>query len=351
MSRTSYLTFCQPSVVKLPPLKLFFRKQKQLVPYTSEPIMRRLETIGRVCYQSADKITKDSHLSFVAKLVERRHWSVLEHIHLLLCLPADELRMLLDYQLQHQLSAITCRHYDWLQAGAQAGTISCTYRHLLELLELTLVGVSKTNGFSAEPCNYLACRLYQLLTDTLQLPIPIELRQLAETYGLRQSLISPPASPTTLKYWHMLDIAEPCRCWKLLQPDPDYVTFKLVCDRGISHELVRHRFEFSFTQESTRYVDYSKTNVKVIGDPACQSETMTNALAHAAKAYCELREEGVTPQTARGVLPTAIATTIYVTASKRSWLSFLMQRCSPAAHPQMRQLALQISGQLMRLCR
>ena len=60
MSRTSYLTFGQPSVVKLPPLKLFFHKQKQLVPYTSEPIMRRLETIGRVCYQSADKITKDS---------------------------------------------------------------------------------------------------------------------------------------------------------------------------------------------------------------------------------------------------------------------------------------------------
>lgn len=356
MSRTSYLTFCQPSVVKLPPLKLFFHKQKQLVPYTSEPIMRRLETIGRVCYQSADKITKDSYRSFVTKLVERRHWSVLEHVRLLLCLPTDDLKVLLNYQQRHQLSAIVCRHYDWLTGDyvPAAATVSCSYRHLLELLELTLTGRCLTNGFQAERDYYLAYRLYELLTDTLQLPIPQALRQivllnpecnpqlLAEKH--REAIDSPP-----LLQWFTPIYNDPVYRWKLLQPDPDYVTFKLVCDRGISHELVRHRFEFSFTQESTRYVDYSKSNVKVIGDPGQLSALQVQALKQAAEAYCQLRERGVTPQEARGVLPTATATTIYVTASKRSWQSFLRQRCSIAAHPQMRELAFQIDQQLGKL--
>lgn len=349
MSRTSYLTFCQPSVTKLPPLKLFFHKQKQLVPYTSEPIMRRLETIGRVCYQSADKITKDSYRSFVTKLVERRHWSVLEHVRLLLCLPTDDLKVLLNYQQRHQLSAIVCRHYDWLNSDCvpAAATVSCSYRHLLELLELTLTGHCLTNGFQAERDYYLAYRLYELLTDTLQLPVPQALQRTAllnPAPECPEDIDSPP-----LLQWFTPIYCDPVCRWKLLRPDPDYVTFKLVCDRGISHELVRHRFEFSFTQESTRYVDYSKSNVKVIGDPGQLSALQVQALKQAAEAYCQLRERGVTPQEARGVLPTATATTIYVTASKRSWQSFLRQRCSIAAHPQMRELAFQIDQQLGKL--
>ena len=96
-------------------------------------------------------------------------------------------------------------------------------------------------------------------------------------------------------------------------------------------------------------MDYSKSNVKVIGDPGQLSALQVQALKQAAEAYCQLRERGVTPQEARGVLPTATATTIYVTASKRSWQSFLRQRCSIAAHPQMRELAFQIDQQLSKL--
>ena len=207
MSRTSYLTFCQPSVTKLPPLKLFFHKQKQLVPYTSEPIMRRLETIGRVCYQSADKITKDSYRSFVTKLVEHRHWSVLEHVRLLLCLPTDDLKVLLNYQQRHQLSAIVCRHYDWLTGDCvpAAATVSCSYRHLLELLELTLTGHCLTNGFQAERDYYLAYRLYELLTDTLQLPVPQALQ--------RTALLNPaPACPEDIDSPSLLQWFTPIYC-------------------------------------------------------------------------------------------------------------------------------------------
>lgn len=123
------------------------------------------------------------------------------------------------------------------------------------------------------------------------------------------------------------------------------LTVRFVTDRGISHELVRHRIA-SFSQESTRYVDYGSPgrDVEVIipGDLAQNSSPgrteWETAVARAEEAYLNLRRMGYSPQLARSVLPTCAKTEVVMTADLREWMLVLDQRTSEAAHPDMRRL-------------
>lgn len=125
-------------------------------------------------------------------------------------------------------------------------------------------------------------------------------------------------------------------------------TVKFICDRGVSHEIVRHRMA-SYCQESTRYCNYGKgkfgEEITVI-EP-CFWKPNTPSYDHWAsscfKAECEyfwLIDNGATPQEARSVLPNSLKTEVVMTANIREWRHFLKLRCSPAAHPQMREVAL-----------
>lgn len=133
------------------------------------------------------------------------------------------------------------------------------------------------------------------------------------------------------------------------------VTIRAVCDRGVSHELVRHRIA-SYSQESTRYVDYENDDIAFLlppfagsGQPNEAIDTWVKAIAAAEEAYKSLRAKGCTPQIARSVLPNALKTEIVVTTNLRSWRHFCRLRCSPAAHPQMQQLAKMIRDVLSKL--
>lgn len=131
-----------------------------------------------------------------------------------------------------------------------------------------------------------------------------------------------------------------------------HATVRIVCDRGVTHELVRHRIGISFSQESTRYVNYSGAVTYVIppwvdiepGGYACQYfpsslcredynwfETMYDAEG----SYINLLDAGWTPQQARAVLPNSTKTEIVITANFREWRHIINLRTSPAAHPQM----------------
>lgn len=125
------------------------------------------------------------------------------------------------------------------------------------------------------------------------------------------------------------------------------VTARFVCDRGVSHEIVRHRIA-AYSQESTRYCNYSKgkfggelTFIK----PVFKSKNkellrVWKDLCWAAEsAYILLLNYGATPQEARSVLPNSLKTTIVVTYNIREWRHFFRLRCAPDAHPQMRQVA------------
>jgi len=124
------------------------------------------------------------------------------------------------------------------------------------------------------------------------------------------------------------------------------LSLRLVCDRGVSHELVRHRLA-SFSQESTRYVNYGhgpEGRGLVVVRPLFFVEgsgkynLWLRAMEAAEAAYLDLLEAGATAQEARTVLPNSLKTEIVITANMREWRHILGLRCGPAAHPQMREI-------------
>jgi len=122
------------------------------------------------------------------------------------------------------------------------------------------------------------------------------------------------------------------------------VTVRVICDRGVTHEIVRHRIA-SYSQESTRYCNYKSRGVRVIepfffvGDDA-QYSIWLSAMYDCEKAYNALVEAGASPQEARSVLPNSLKTEIVITYNLREWRHFFRMRCSKRAHPQMREIAI-----------
>ena len=132
------------------------------------------------------------------------------------------------------------------------------------------------------------------------------------------------------------------------------ITVRFICDRGISHEIVRHRIA-SFSQESTRYCNYSNDRfgyeITFIKPYFLKEGTVAYALwstaMHLANImYSDMLAEGCTPQEARSVLPNSTKTEIVMTANLREWRHFLKLRTAKAAHPQMRELTVPLLHEL-----
>jgi len=138
------------------------------------------------------------------------------------------------------------------------------------------------------------------------------------------------------------------------------ITVRFICDRGVSHEIVRHRLA-SFGQESTRYCNYSndkfsnEINVIDIEEGIMLDTKMCNmdedtidliilewrqAMEDSERHYLRMIELGATPQIARDVLPNSLKTEIVVTMNLREWIHFFSLRADKPAHPQMRELAM-----------
>ena len=135
------------------------------------------------------------------------------------------------------------------------------------------------------------------------------------------------------------------------------ITVKFTCDRGVSHELVRHRLA-SYCQESTRYCNYSKDGfgreITVIKPIFLVEDTESwqywrEACLTAERRYFELLNFGCTPQEARSVLPNSLKTEVVMTANLREWRHFFKLRTAPAAHPQMRELAVPLLHRMQEL--
>lgn len=125
------------------------------------------------------------------------------------------------------------------------------------------------------------------------------------------------------------------------------ITAFFVVDRGISHEIVRHRIA-SYSQESTRYCNYSAdkfSNEIVVIEPFFYVDKpelyrlWEEACLFSQECYMNLISTS-TPQEARSVLPNSLKTEIAVTFNLREWRHFFKLRCSKAAHPQMRQVTI-----------
>lgn len=124
------------------------------------------------------------------------------------------------------------------------------------------------------------------------------------------------------------------------------ISIKFICDRGVSHEIVRHRL-FSFAQESTRYCNYGHDNEITVIEPCFWTDRSTNymyniwedAMFQAENAYMIMIHKGASPQQARSVLPNSLKTEIVVTGNLREWRHFFKLRTDKAAHPQMQEVA------------
>ena len=144
------------------------------------------------------------------------------------------------------------------------------------------------------------------------------------------------------------------------------LSLRFTVDRGVSHELVRHRIA-SFAQESTRYVNYSldkfgnEINVINIRDGIDLDNKMKNmdssiidailrewfsAMKDAEKHYMKIIELGATPQIARSVLPNSTKTEITITTNYREWRNLFKLRVPATAHPQMREVTIPLLKEL-----
>lgn len=136
------------------------------------------------------------------------------------------------------------------------------------------------------------------------------------------------------------------------------LSVKFTVDRGVSHELVRHRIA-SFAQESTRYCNYSldkfgneinvieidggiEHDAKMKNMPTLERNAIedewVSAMEDAERHYIKLMEMGATPQIARSVLPNSTKTEITITANYREWRNFFKLRTANAAHPSMQEI-------------
>lgn len=132
------------------------------------------------------------------------------------------------------------------------------------------------------------------------------------------------------------------------------ITVKFICDRGVTHEIVRHRIA-SYSQESTRYCNYVKekfgSQITCIDlatgfryDLSSETdrkkyEVWQRAMENAERSYFQMIELGATPQEARSVLPNSLKTELVATMDLREWRHFFRLRTDAASHPQMRETA------------
>jgi len=132
-------------------------------------------------------------------------------------------------------------------------------------------------------------------------------------------------------------------------------SFRIITDRGITHEIVRHRIA-SYSQESTRYCNYGKEKFgkeitviqpSGIADQTEQYVLWSSAMRACERAYFNLIDAEIAPQFARSVLPICLKTEIIMTCNFREWRHFLKLRLAKAAHPDIQVIAKQIWEQLL----
>ena len=125
------------------------------------------------------------------------------------------------------------------------------------------------------------------------------------------------------------------------------VSVRVICDRGISHQIVRHRLA-AYSQESTRYCNYSKEKKFDGGINVIDMEShfkhpesfdlWMKAMLFAEDIYMQMLDNGEKPEMARNVLPQSLKTEIVITYNLRVWKHFFTERTSNHAHPQIREI-------------
>ena len=274
-------------------------------------VIKNIELYGRVAYKSEDKITDESAAKFVSRVISLGHESVLEH--------GTHIFRTAIKSPSHRQSMVE----DLL--GIKEGTVGLHF--------------SFTPNYVVISANVRTIRDAKRFVDNC----------LANDL-LRAASAECPALYSDLRArGQQVDEFDPVQeqislLW--LPPEQSakhlYATVRFICDRGVSHEDVRHR-TMSLTQESTRYCNYLKKGIQFIKplfwDTASDKYAHWKAaMEHAEFEYNWMISNGASPQEARSVLPNSLKTEIVQTANFVEWRHIFSLRADSHAHPQMQQL-------------
>ena len=275
-------------------MKLINSKVEILEPtgYTIDDIYKQIEIAGRTCYKSEDKITPTSAKEFVDRMIKSGHGAMLEHG-----------TVYLKYFVEHYCEGLEDKY-------------NSQKEELNKLIERYAYNkYSKVNS-ARHPGNIFITTNFRVLVENDWLE---DLKYICEPTVFHEKRIS----------------------------------VRWTCDTGVSHEFVRHRV-FSFAQESTRYVNYSKDKFghEITYIQPCwemqkdEEELFLLQLEQAQNAYNALISSGWKPQQARAILPNALKTELVMTGFESDWKHFFELRCDTTAHPDARKLALELYNKL-----
>ena len=259
--------------------------------------LKRIELAGRVCYKSEKKITEDSARAFCEQILKRGHTSVMEHSNVIVKVP-DQVKDVLKYAMTH---------------------------YELYTNKPALLNVSWHGG------GWLFSGNVRAWNDILG--------QTSNLCFFGSPILKNSGGLDLTPYLYDERWLEDSERWIHTR-----VTLRITCDRGVSHELVRHRV-MSFSQESTRYVNYGKRGYTFIEPWWWEHQNgvlkhyMLAEMQHSIGIYEAMIHNGATPQLARAVLPNQIKTEVVVTATPLQWSQFLNLRLDKAAHPDMQRIA------------
>ena len=320
-----------------------------------DDISKKIEQCGRICYRSENKKQdNETCQKFIHTLIKNKHTAMLEHAHIYIKLSAKFAKWIKCYirdvqSTDCQIDTVT-RYFNITVNTSSPITapkpndtvyISGSVRSFLDVMEIY---------FKNHHANLYMNALYAELSNSYpRIFIP------------RESII-PDEHNACKKEIHLFANADEFIIDmknnisdRLSQNLNEFVSKHIIhsiqftCDRGVSHELVRHR-PASFAQESTRYCDYShdKFNNEITVIRPCFWNENSNeykywkqACEFAETAYFNLLKAGALPQQARSVLPTSLKTEVIMTATETEWQHIINLRqkgTTGAPHPQMKEI-------------
>ena len=287
---------------------------------------KHIEFIARTCYKSEDKITEDSNKVMCKNLYKNKHWAMLEHF-------------IFIYKINKTIN-FKSNFVEILSA-----------EKYIDVTEQIIINERRTIlSFNARSLLDLIIKYKdheQILNDLIML-----IEKIVYDYDCNEIFGNRFKKVDHDNFIKIDDVT-------ILTPIEQFIhgwhSIKFVCDRGISHEIVRHRVA-SFAQESTRYCNYSKDKygkeITVIkpfylkdGSDNPNNEMVAwgvwkRAIENSEKSYFEMLDLGCTAQEARAVLPNSLKTELIMTAKNYEWNHFFELRADKPAHPQMKELAI-----------
>ena len=262
------------------------------VPTEYNAALKFIEMAGRTCYKSEDKITPLSASGFVRKLIKAGHLAMVEHSNFVVRIPLPEVPKLFAINTGKFLNHLVDEKYIYV-----GGNLTAWFQRAI------IEGPAEI----FEPF----CEIY------------------AELFGHDITEIGE-------SNWEICPHDE-------IPKELHRYAAKFICDRGVSHELVRHR-PCSFAQESTRYVNYAGKDMEFIAPDEYDSFTLEQLYLFdrmcvtSENFYNKMIRLGQTPQQARALLINALKTEIVVTADAAEWAHIRKLRTAKSAHPDMQRV-------------